>query len=91
MTAAVKYNTFHKEQKRSFSEDPAQPANWAYDEESDEYECGGGRRLAFACERKETSELGYEPTVRVYGCRDCSGCPLAAKCLKAGQKTGVST
>jgi hypothetical protein len=86
MTAAVKHNTFHKEQKRSFAEDPAQPANWTYDEESDEYECGGGRRLAFACERKETSELGYESTVRVYGCRDCSGCPLAAKCLKAGQK-----
>ena len=83
--AFVKHNTFHKEQKRSFAEDPAQPANWTYDEESDEYECGGGRRLAFVRERKETSELGYESTVRIYGCGDCSGCPLAARCLKAGQ------
>ena len=84
--AFVKYNTFHKEQKKSFAQDPAQPANWEFDADSDEYRCGGGRALAFECEREDVSELGYESTVRIYGCPDCSGCPLAAKCLKAGQK-----
>ena len=85
--AFVKYNTFHGEQKKSFAQDPAQPANWEYDADSDEYRCGGGRVLAFERERKDVSELGYESTARVYGCPDCSGCALAAKCLKPGQES----
>ena len=85
--AFVKYNTFHREQKKSFAQDPAQPANWEYDADSDEYRCGGGRVLAFERERKDVSELGYESTARVYGCPDCSGCALAAKCLKPGQES----
>ena len=87
--AFVKYNTFHEEQKRSFSEDPTQPANWAYDEESDEYECGGGRSLAFVRERREASDLGYVSTVRIYSCGDCSGCGLSARCLRRGQEKRV--
>ena len=84
--AFVKYNTFHKEQKKSFAQDLAQPANWEYDAGSDEYRCGGGRALAFERERADVSELGYESAVRIYGCPDCSGCALAAKCLKPGQE-----
>ena len=32
MRAFVKYNLFHKEQKRAFKKDPTQPKNWAFDE-----------------------------------------------------------
>ena len=84
--AFVKYNTFHKEQKKSFAQDLAQPDNWEYDAVADEYRCGGGRALAFERERADVSELGYESAVRIYGCPDCSGCALAAKCLKPGQE-----
>lgn len=50
--AFVKYGMFHKEQKRSFKEDPMQPANWEYDEKSDEYTCASGRRLTFLKESR---------------------------------------
>ena len=39
--AFVKYNLFHKEQKRAFKKDPTQPKNWAFDELADEWTCGG--------------------------------------------------
>lgn len=80
--AFVKYGSFHREQKRAFAKDPSQPANWTYDAGADEYECSGGRRLAFAGERKRVSELGWESTVRTYVCEGCSGCGHAAKCLR---------
>ena len=87
--AFVKYGSFHREQRRSFAKDPSQPANWAYDPDSDEYECSGGRRLAFVGERRRVSDLGWESAVRAYACADCAGCEHAAKCLrgKSGKRT----
>lgn len=81
--AFVKCAWFHKEQRLSFKKDPTRIANWTYDEASDEYTCAGGRKLAFLYERKQTSDMGYEAKVRVYGCSDCEGCLHAAKCVKA--------
>lgn len=81
--AFVKYNMFHKEQKRSFAKDPAQPKNWAFDEAADEWTCAEGRTLAFLREKRERSDLGYESTVRVYRCEDCSGCPHQRKCTRS--------
>lgn len=80
--AFVKYGSFHREQRRPFAEDPSQPANWAYDARSDEYECSGGRRLAFVAERTRATDLGWKSSVRVYACEGCSGCEHAAKCLR---------
>lgn len=80
--AFVKYGSFHRERKAAFAKDPSQPANWAYDADADEYECSGGRRLAFAGEKRRVSDLGWESTVRLYACEDCSGCEHAAKCLR---------
>lgn len=82
--AFVKHQMLHKEQKRSFKDDPSQPLNWEYDAESDEWECAGGRRLAFLREKRQKSSLGYESRVRVYGCPDCGGCEHAGACLKNG-------
>ena len=82
--AFVKYQMFHKEQKGSFKKDPSQPMNWEYDEESDEWACAGGRRLAFLGERSQKSSLGYASKARVYGRPDCGGCEHAGACLKNG-------
>lgn len=81
--AFVKYNLFHKEQKRAFKKDPVQPKNWSFDEEADEWTCTGGRKLSFRCEKKERSDLGHESTTRIYRCKDCSGCSHQRKCTKS--------
>lgn len=82
--AFIKYGMFHKEQKRSFKNDPTQPANWDYDEGSDEYICADGRKLVFVKEKTTRSDLGYLSTTRVYSCPDCEGCSHAPKCLRTG-------
>lgn len=81
--AFVKYNLFHKEQKRSFKADPTQPKNWIFNEESDTWTCSGGRSLAFLEDKRVKSDLGFVSATRLYRCDDCSGCPHQAKCTKS--------
>ena len=81
--AFVKYNMFHKEQKRSFKADPAQLKNWVFDEKSDTWTRSEGRTLAFLKEKTTKSDLGFESTTRLYHCDDCSGCPIEQDALKA--------
>lgn len=72
--AFVKYNMFHKEQKRFFRKDPTQPKNWVFNKQSDEWTCTEDRKLTFQYEKKERSDLGYKSQVRIYRCDNCSGC-----------------
>lgn len=82
--AYVKHNEFFREcRNKKWRDDEMRVANWEYDEKSDEYTCPEGRTLAFLKESRRTSDLGYESTVRVYGCADCSGCPRRARCSKS--------
>ena len=85
--AFVKYNLFHKEQKRAFKKDATQPKNWTFDGLADEWTCAGGRKLSFQYEKKEKSDLGYESTTRIYRCADCAGCPHQRKCTKSDDES----
>lgn len=80
--AFVKYGNYHREQRPKFKRDPTKPKNWSYDEASDAYTCGFGRRLAFVCERGERSDLGHVGRTRHYRCEDCSGCPHRKACIR---------
>lgn len=82
--AYVKHGEFFREcRNRKWREDEMRVANWGYDEESDEYACPEGKTLTFIRESKRTSDLGYESTVRIYECEDCSGCTRRARCSKS--------
>ena len=80
--AFVKYGNYHREQRPKFKRDPTKPKNWSYDEASDAYTCGFGRRLVFVCERGERSDLGHVGRTRHYRCEDCSGCPHRKACIR---------
>lgn len=81
----VKYNTFHKEKSKKWQRDATRVQNWYYVTERDEYICGYGRYLVFLNEKKQKSDNGYESTVRVYECEDCSDCPHRDKCVKGSK------
>ena len=84
VNAYVKHGEFFRECKnKRWREDEMRPANWAYDEGADEYECPAGRVLRFEGERRRKSDLGFESTARVYACDDCSECPKRKKCFKS--------
>ena len=82
--AYVKHSEFFREcRNRGWRDDEMRVANWTRDERSDEYTCPEGRALAFVGELSRVSDLGYESTVRIYECEDCSGCTRRAKCSKS--------
>lgn len=85
----VKYNTYEKEQKRSFQKQIHHQQNWTYDEEKDVFICAAGKQLKFEKEIHKKTESGYLSTVRKYRCQECKDCPFFGDCTTS--KEGRST
>lgn len=83
MTPYVKYNYFHKEQKRKFRNNPYLQQNLIYDKEQDVFICPNNKKLIYTGSYTRTTELGYKSKVDRYECEDCSLCPLKSECTKA--------
>ena len=83
MVPYVKYNYFHKEQKRKQRNNPYLQQNLLYDKEQDVFICPNNKKLIHTDTYTRTTELGYESKVDKYECEDCSDCPLKKECTKA--------
>ena len=83
MVPYVKYNYFHKEQKRKQRNNPYLQQNLIYDKEQDVFICPNNKTLIHTDTYTRTTELGYESKVDKYECEDCSDCPLKKVCTKA--------
>ena len=84
ITAYVKYNTFHYEQKKRYKKKkPYRTENFTYLAEEDQYVCPQGKRLTYLYTKKNISENGYESSRRIYECADCQGCPVKSECTQA--------
>lgn len=79
----VKYNYFHKEQKRSFKKQVYRVENLPYDKERDEYICPNNQRLTYEETITKKSKRGYVQTLRKYHCEGCNACPYKAECRKS--------
>lgn len=80
ITAYVKYNYFHKEQKRKMKNDPFLVQNLYYNQKQDFYVCPMGQRMEKIGIGKRTSSNGYESQVSYYQAKRCDGCPLRGMC-----------
>jgi len=78
--AYVKYNYFHKEQKRTMKNNPFLVKNLFYNPELDFYVCMMGQRMEKVGEGKRISSNGYESKVVYYQAKNCHGCPLRGLC-----------
>lgn len=86
--AFVKYNYFHKEQKRSFKKNSFLAQNLYYNKVDDYFVCPMGQHLVKIKESKRTSDNGYVSHVCYYQAARCQGCPLRGQCHKAsGNRT----
>lgn len=83
MIPYVKYNHFHKEQKRKFKNNPYLQQNLIYDKERDMFICPNQKMLIHTDSYTRTTDLGYESKVDRYVCEDCSDCPLRKECTRA--------
>lgn len=87
--AFVKYNYFHKEQKRPFKNNIFLPQNLYYNKEEDYYVCPMGQHLVKIKEGKRVSDNGYISHVSCYQAIRCQGCPLRGQCHKAKENRTI--
>lgn len=81
--AYVKFNYFHKEQKKKWKEDPAKVENLHYNEDQDCFYCPMGQAMNFIGNRNYKTKLGYKQQYRCYQAQNCRGCPMRGPCTKA--------
>lgn len=81
--AFVKYNYFHKEQKKGYKNNAFLQANLYYNPEQDYYVCPMGQHLHKVGTGKRRTELGFGYQVSIYQAQNCTGCPLRGQCHKA--------
>ena len=82
VTAYIKLQTHEKRKTRAYGEDIGKYYNMKRETFEDEayYVCHDGRELRHIRTEKKQMD-GYEQTLEVYACEDCSGCPHKAECL----------
>lgn len=81
--AYVKYNYFHKEQKKKMKNNPFLAQNLFFNKEHDFYVCPMGQRMENIGQGKRFSTNGYESQVFYYQSKRCEGCPLRSQCHQA--------
>lgn len=80
ITAYIKYNYFHKEQKSKMKKNPFLVQNLFYNKEQDFYVCPMGQRMEKVYESKRTSSNGYNSQITSYQAKRCESCPLIGQC-----------
>lgn len=85
VTAYVKYNTFHYEQKRRYKKKKSKYRleNFRYLPDEDQYECPQGKRLTYRYTKRFKTENGYATQRRIYVGTECQNCPVMAECTKS--------
>ena len=83
MEAFVKYNYFHKEQKKSFKNNGFLAQNLYYNKEKDYYVCPMGQHLESVGNSSRKSDSGYISHTLVYEAKNCTCCPLKSPCHSA--------
>jgi len=81
--AYVKYNYFHKEQKKKMKNSPFLVQNLFYNSELDFYICPMGQRMENIGKGQRISSNGYESQITHYQAKRCDGCPLRSLCHQA--------
>ena len=85
MDAYVKYNYFHKEQKRAFKKDIFRIENLYYNPAGDYFVCPMGQHMERIGVRRGKTGSGYVTESAVYRAQRCEGCPLRWGCYKRRQ------
>ncbi len=79
----VKPSNHEQLKSRKYRTDISRRENMAYDETTDTYTCANGKKLTFDYNKKSKSRNGFETETTVYSCKECAGCPMKEKCIRA--------
>jgi len=79
----VKYNYFHKEEKKAFKNNAFLAQNLYYNEKEDYFVCPMGQHMKKVGDTTRTTESGYVSKISIYQAENCNGCPLRCLCHKS--------
>jgi transposase len=79
----VKYNYFHKEQRKKYKQNPFSVDNLYYNQAQDKVYCPMGQPMDRIDNRKRSTASGFIQEYARYQARNCHGCPLRGPCHKA--------
>ena len=79
----VKPSNHEQKKTKKYRTDISRRENMAYKAETDTYTCANGKAITFDSVKKKKSQNGFEIETSVYSCKDCAGCPLKEKCIRA--------
>ena len=79
----VKPSNHEQRKTKKYRTDISRRENMAYNTETDTYTCANGKAITFDAIKKTTSQNGFKIETSVYSCKDCAGCPMKAKCIRA--------
>jgi transposase len=79
----VKYNYFHKEQKKSFRNNGFIAQNLYYNAKEDYFVCPMGQHMNKTGTATRKSDNGYVSNITIYEAKNCNGCPLRCLCHNA--------
>ena len=81
----VKPANHEQKKKRKYRTDISRRENMGYDPAKDCYICAQGKELTADFVKNTESKTGLAIETTVYSCKECNGCPLKEKCIKAGR------
>ena len=79
----VKPSNHEQRKTKKYRTDISRRENMEYNAETDTYTCANGKAITFDGIKKTTSQNGFKMETSVYSCKDCAGCPMKAKCIRA--------
>ena len=79
----IPYNTFRKEQKKKFLQNPFHPQNLFYNPDLDFLVCPMGQRMEKKYIKHTKTSNGFEQQNTVYQAQNCQECPLRSMCHKS--------
>jgi transposase len=79
----VKYNYFHKEQKKSFKNNAFIAQNLFYNAQKDYFVCPMGQHMEKVGVSTRKSGSGYVSNTSIYKAQNCTNCPLRCLCHSA--------
>ena len=79
----VKPSNHEQRKTKKYRTDISRRENMVYNAETDTYTCANGKAITFDGIKKTTSQNGFKMEISVYSCKDCAGCPMKEKCIRA--------
>lgn len=81
--AFIKYNYFHKEQKKKWKNDISKSEYYYYNQNQDCFYCPMGQKMHRIATKTTTSKTGHKQTIARYQAQNCHDCPLSSACHKS--------